>query len=394
MENQLWITLPEKDYQMRVGENVIIESDVDHGFRCIGNKPAALLEFSTEHRESDSKRKTVSHQFAGGSTMDFLGKVGEMKGRKVLCIGDICADYYKRGRVDRISPEAPCPIFIPEDTVMQPGCVGNVAMNVVAMGGEAQIVSVIGKDRTGQELRDSLENATISCTYIIETDSRPSSRKTRYMAGVHHLMREDSEVTDDIGTELAVQFIESICQAIGMWKPNIVYLADYDKGVLTPEVIQFVITECNKAGIPTVADPKLRHFHSYQRVTILKPNDKRAAKAMELPADTTLEIYDLSEAIMKEMVCGSLLLTRGGKGMYLKRNEMGAPGIHIPARYVEVSELSGAGDTAGAALALGVSAGWDVEDAANVGNVAASLVVQKSGTAFCTPTELAEALNN
>lgn len=395
VSSRLYITINGREQLMHVGQHVIIKQGEVHNFRCEGDKPAALLEFSTHHREDDSKRLTSSHQFAGGNSMDFLGKVAELKGRKVLCIGDICLDIYRRGVVERLSPEAPCPVLLNAEETVLAGCVGNVAMNVNALGGECSVIAVVGNDSSGLLLFNMLSNATVAMEHIVRLDSRPTITKTRYMAGIHHLLREDAEVTEDVNAETQAAIKNALDSALKEWKPNIVYIADYDKGMLTPAVIEYIISACNEAGIPTVVDPKLRNFFEYKKATVLKPNDKRAGAVMKMPCDTESEIVALSKRILETMKCGNVLLTRGGRGMYLRKlGDRDTPGIHIPARFVEVSELSGAGDTAGAALALGMAAGWDIEDAANVSNVAASLVVRKSGTAYCTPSELAEALGN
>ena len=169
-------------------------------------------------------------------------------------------------------------------------------------------------------------------------------------------------------------------------------MADFDKGVLSPEVIRYTIAAAFIANIRVIADPKLRHFDDYKGgLDIFKPNEVRAGAAMNMRTQTISDIQALCEKIVSELGVGHVLLTRGSKGMYLYKSDGQAE--TIPPRYVEVSELSGAGDTAGAALALAIASGMPVYEAAQIANVAASVVVQKAGTAVCTPSELQAALD-
>jgi len=397
IQNKLYITIEgQKERLLKRGEHVIIAPGVKHTFRVEGNEPAALLEFSTHHREGDSYRVWTSHNFGGGSQMDFMKQVGMLKNRRVLCIGDIALDEYHRGNVTRVSPEDPSSVVlnmdpVSPDIVQMAGCVGNVAVNANALGGQVAIVSVVGDDQAGDELMEILGELSIQTEHVVRTTDRATIKKTRFMVGSSHLLREDYEQTDDIADLLEAGLQQIVNLAIEKYKPEVIYLADYDKGILSPEVIKYAITKAHIKKIPVIADPKLRHFHHYRGVDILKPNDVRAGAAMDMPTQTESDVRVLCHDIATVLHCDFVLLTRGSKGMYL-RDKAGV-GQTIPARYVEVSELSGAGDTAGAALALGVAAGMPVLEAAQIANVAASVVVQKSGTAVCTPSELQAALD-
>lgn len=390
-EGQLILTLSDREKHMQRGDHVVIERGQLHTFRCEGLRPAALLEFSTHHREDDSYRVNVSHRFAGGDKMDFLGKVSDFKDKKVLCVGDICLDVYEEGTVERLSPEAPCPVLLNSERSISPGCVGNVAVNIASLGGSVKVVAVSGKDGAGSILTDELKDVGVDY-HTISVDSRPTSCKTRYVVGNYNLLRVDQEEQSDIGGNLADLVCDKAIALMQDWYPDVLYMADYDKGVLSPDVITRLIMAAHDEGVGVIADPKRRHFTEYKDVDVLKPNEKIAGTIMGLPVKTTTDIVSLCHRIVEDLNCDNVLLTRGGKGMYLHRKRE-TSGVHIPARYVEVSELSGAGDTAGAALALGLASGWTIQDAAMVANVAASLVVQKSGTASCTPSELAEALS-
>lgn len=394
-DNGLWITIGEQPERLlRRGEHVVIAPGVKHTFRCSGSSPAALLEFSTNHREGDSYREWPSH-FCGGGKMDNMGAVAELKGKKVLIVGDVSLDEYHSGVVKRISPEAPVPVvsmdpYVP-DVYQAPGCAANVAVNAAALGGEVFLVSIVGDDQAGQDLVSLMTELTIDTTGILVSDKRPTGTKLRVMSGQHHIVRIDCEETAELPGDLEKAVLLTVRQALDGVDTDVIYMADYDKGLLTPNVIAGIVTLATERKICTIADPKLRHFHNYEGVTILKPNDLRASVAMGLPARTESHVESLAAAIREELALEWCLLTRGSKGMYLSS---GAYSEFIPPVYAEVSELSGAGDTAGAALSLAIAADIPVCEAARIANAAASVVVKKTGTAFCTPTELAEVLNN
>jgi len=392
--NRLYITIGEcPERLLKRGDHVTIETGVKHTFRCEGNSSAALLELSTHHREDDSYREWSSHGYMGENSMEFMGQVGRLKGKKVVTVGDVALDEYQTGIASGLSPEAPVPNIdldpYAPDITHSPGCAANVAANVVALGGEAFVVSTIGDDANGETLSELLRQRTITTDYLVRSSKRPTTFKSRIMAGTHHICRVQREVKDDLGGEGEDAILTAYYNAVDNEKPDVIYMADYDKGVLTPKVIARVIGYAHENSLSVIADPKIAHFHDYHLVDILKPNDVRAGVAMGMPVRTNSEVSALAEAIGGSLKCTWTLITRGGKGMYLYSEE-NVIEEHIPAIYVEVSELSGAGDTAGACLALGVASGMTVHEAASLSNVAASIVVQKSGTAFCTPTELAE----
>jgi len=342
--------------------------------------------------------------------MEFMGDVGRLKDRKVLVVGDLSIDKYWTGSAHRLSPEAPCPVVNLDphapDIHEVPGCAGNVAANVCALGGVAAIIGAVGDDDDGHRLKSLLDEMTINTDWMVFS-SRPTISKTRIMSGQYHICRVDVEMTDDYSNELLEPITNGIMDAIGTFKPDVLYLADYDKGLLTTEVIKHSVGAAHETGIPVVADPKLRHFLEYKCVDVLKPNEVRAGEAMGMPIITRSQIEEMTRAIYEHIPGLSwVLLTRGDKGMFLSSAtaydsddpllEKPHPGIeeYIPARYVEISELSGAGDTTGAALCLAMAGGMNVPEAARLANVAASIVVQKTGTSLCTPSELAEALAN
>ncbi|MHA2043482.1 MAG: PfkB family carbohydrate kinase [Candidatus Thorarchaeota archaeon] len=391
---QLFITVgsqPERLLQR--GEHVIIQPGVEHSFRVHGKKPGALLELSTHHREGDSYRVWSSQEYGGGS-MAFMGKVAELKDRKVLFVGDLALDEYTSGSATRLSPEAPVPVvdvdpYAP-DIRQMPGCVGNALVSCQALGGKCALVGLIGDDRAGEDLRHLLEEMTVETSYLLTSELRPTIKKNRIFAGTHYVTRVDREDSSDYTDDMEKVTIQQIIMALDEFKPEIVYIADYDKGMMTKEVISHTVAYSHERGIPVIADPKIRHFHLYDDVDILKPNDVRASEAMGMEAKSISEVEQLATAIVDKLQLKGIVLTRGANGVYVRDNT--GKDEHIPAVPVPIAELSGAGDTFGACFTLAVASGMCTFKAARLANVAASVVVQKTGTAFCTPSELCEAL--
>jgi D-beta-D-heptose 7-phosphate kinase/D-beta-D-heptose 1-phosphate adenosyltransferase len=322
--------------------------------------------------------------------MGSIGELGCFRGVKVLMVGDMMLDKYENGPAHRLSPEAPVPVVLNPDESSQPGGLGNVACNTLSLGGSSVLVGVVGVDSDGEALVKMLSDAGACTDYIVPIVARRTTTKNRIMTGSHHHCRVDKEDSYDITGEDAERIIDAIRRAIADQKPDVLYFADYDKGVLEPDIVQAAITAAQQAEVFTIADPKLKHPWAFKTVDIYKPNMKRFGQILEEEILTESELQEAVNDFQPHMAVGHVLVTRGPHGMSLyKETELVK---HIPARLVEVSELSGAGDTVGAVLSLGIGGGLSVQRSAEIANVAASLVVSKVGTATCTPFELAEAL--
>ena len=302
----------------------------------------------------------------------------------ILCVGDLALDKYVEGNVQRLSPEAPCPVILNATESTRPGCVGNVACNVKALGADVIVVGTVGDDSNGSRIRSLLTLAGVDVEYLVTDKNKPTTCKTRIMSGSHHFVRLDNEIDEDCSEDVQADIISAV-HACLISDANIsaIILSDYDKGVLTEKVIQTTISEARDRGIPVVADPKQRHFWDFAKVTVLKPNMARLASVLGSEDD----VEDMARVVRRQLLCDALVVTEGASGMIVC-SENGL--VHVPARLVRVSELSGAGDTVAAVLALGLSAGLDIVEAAKLANLAASVVVSKSGTATVTVQELAE----
>lgn len=292
----------------------------------------------------------------------------------VAVLGDVMLDVYLVGTATRISPEAPVPVVRVADEHDALGGAANVAANVVALGARCTLLGVVGRDDAGRRLRAAAAAAGItSCLLAVE--DRPTTVKTRVMARNHQIVRFDRESERDLPSADAARLMAQLEDAIGT--ADVVVLEDYNKGVLTPEVIDAALTVARRYGRPVVVDPKFRHFFAYRGATVFKPNAAEIAAAFGTDPRHHQEEW-LAEA-HRRLGCDYLLVTLGEEGMVL-REPTGQ--VHrIPALARQVYDVSGAGDTVTACLAVCLAAGARVEEAAWIANVAAAVEVGKPGVA-------------
>jgi D-beta-D-heptose 7-phosphate kinase/D-beta-D-heptose 1-phosphate adenosyltransferase len=303
-------------------------------------------------------------------------------GKTVLVLGDVMLDRFVYGAVDRISPEAPVPVIAVEKETAMLGGAGNVARNVAALGAKAVLVGLIGRDDAGDALRDMIDAEAGFEAELIAEAGRRTTEKVRYISGSHQMLRVDREDrAPGDGAALLAAFKARLAAA------DVVVLSDYAKGVLTDAVTREAIAAARAAGKPVIIDPKSRDFARYDGATLIKPNRKEAAEATGI-VDNSDEASEEAGAAILAMAPAleAALITRGGAGMTLAVR--GQAPVHLPATAVEVFDVSGAGDTVAATLALAVAAGASLVDAAHLANLAGGLVVAKLGTDVVTATEL------
>ncbi len=303
-------------------------------------------------------------------------------GKTVLVLGDVMLDRFIYGAVDRISPEAPVPVIAVEKETAMLGGAGNVARNVAALGAKAVLIGLVGQDDAGAALRGMIDAEPGLEAELVVDPARRTTEKVRYISGSHQMLRVDREDrgAGDAATLLAA-FTAHLASA------DVVVLSDYAKGVLTAEVVRGAIDAARAAGKPVIVDPKSRDFPRYDGATLIKPNRKEAAEATGITENSDEASEDAGAAILA-MAPGldAALITRGGAGMTL--SVRGQPPLHLPATAIEVFDVSGAGDTVAATLALSVAAGAGLADAAHLANLAGGLVVAKLGTDVVTAAEL------
>jgi D-beta-D-heptose 7-phosphate kinase/D-beta-D-heptose 1-phosphate adenosyltransferase len=309
------------------------------------------------------------------------------KDRRVLVVGDVMLDEFLWGKVARISPEAPVPVVEVTGQSFHLGGAGNVASNVRSLGGTAVLVGLVGEDWAGDRLRQELAAAGVEGALVVSRTGRPTTVKTRIVAHHQQVVRADREQSDDIPDAVERELIVRVRATLPGCRAVIV--SDYQKGVVTGPVMAAVSSLARRRRIPVLVDPKVRHFRLYRRVTLVTPNQSEAEQASGMRARTPQDLKAAGSRILSLLGCRAVLITRGEHGMSLL--ERGRPPVHIPTAAREVFDVTGAGDTVIATLALGLCAGAGLADAARLANLAAGVVVGKLGTATASPAELAAA---
>jgi D-beta-D-heptose 7-phosphate kinase/D-beta-D-heptose 1-phosphate adenosyltransferase len=306
----------------------------------------------------------------------------------VLVLGDVMLDRYVAGEVGRISPEAPIQILRARRRWAVPGGAGNVAANIAALGARAILVSAVGDDDVADELERALAANPRIQTRLIRAPGRPTTVKTRFTSGGHHLLRLDEEDSDAIAAAVETKVLDAFAAALG--DAQAVIVSDYGKGVLTDTVLARAIALARDAGVPVVADPKRLDFSAYRGVTVLTPNADEATRASGIRVGADAAAAEAGLRLLDSAGADAILITRSEKGLTLARRDH--PPLHVPTRAQEVVDVSGAGDTLTAAFTLMLAAGADMPRAAVLGNLAAGIVVAKYGTASVSQAEIAEAL--
>jgi D-beta-D-heptose 7-phosphate kinase/D-beta-D-heptose 1-phosphate adenosyltransferase len=308
------------------------------------------------------------------------------KGR-VLCIGDVMLDKFVYGAVDRISPEAPIPVFLVEREKQMLGGAGNVVANVAALGAEAVLIAVVGDDAAGSEIQKRLSETGIQSALETSID-RFTTVKSRFVGAGQQMLRVDHEKTTalPVGAEAAViSRAEEIIPSVGA-----IILSDYGKGVLSDKVIARVIEIARANNVPVIVDPKGRDFARYRGATAVTPNRKELETATGMKAGNDDDIRAASMKIISGCGIDNVLATRSKDGMSLIQGQ-GEP-LHLPSDVREVFDVSGAGDTVIAVFAAALASGVSMKNAAALANVAAGIVVGKAGTATVRPDEIADVL--
>lgn len=307
-------------------------------------------------------------------------------GRRVLVVGDLILDHFVRGRVTRISPEAPVPVVEVEQERHALGGAANVAHNVRALGGCPLLVGLVGDDRAGEDFRALAAAEGVDVCGVVEERGRQTSMKTRVVAHHQQVVRVDRELRAAPSPQTVARLRARVAKLLPT--SHAVVASDYAKGLFTPELLAWLGDACRRAGVPYVVDPKPVHF-PYPGATVVTPNRGETAGFFGAPFETP-QAPVVGRELLRRTDWGAVLMTLGEDGMVLC--ERGARPAAIPARVREVYDVTGAGDTVVAALALGLAAGRSLLESARLANAAAGVVVGKVGTAVCSPAELLAAL--
>ncbi len=319
----------------------------------------------------------------------------QIKGKRILVVGDIMLDKYVVGDVERISPEAPVPVVHVKKEYARPGGSANVALNVQSLGGEGVLAGIMGRDVSGDDMLALLTGEGLSVDGIAVSENIKTIVKTRIIAERQQIVRVDREDAPDDMREMIPELCDNIEEIIA--DVDGVVIEDYGKGCITQKVFDTVVAAAGKRGVPVGLDPKDNHALEISGVTIATPNYKEACAAVGMrgelingePADDE-HLLELGKALRELWNPGLLVITLGAHGMYLLARE--CEPVLIPTRAQEVFDVSGAGDTVIASAVLALAGGADYVDAAAFANIAAGIVVGKLGTAPCEATEILENL--
>jgi D-beta-D-heptose 7-phosphate kinase/D-beta-D-heptose 1-phosphate adenosyltransferase len=308
-----------------------------------------------------------------------------MTGRRLLVIGDVMLDQFIVGRVSRISPEAPVPVVAHERDEYRAGGAANVALNARSLGAQVDLVGLVGADDGAWRLRELLTAADVGSSGLLTDDKRRTTTKVRIVTTRNQqVARVDYETEDAASGSIETSAIEQLQSRIA--RADAVIVSDYLKGVVTRRLMAAPVAACQDRGVPVLVAPKIPHVDYYAGVTFVTPNHLEAEAATNLRIRSSEDARRAAEAFRDRSHAGGVLITMGELGMWLSAN--GIEG-HLPAAAREVADVTGAGDTVVAALALAIAAGATSAEAARLANQAAGIVVGKFGPGVVTPGELA-----
>ena len=312
--------------------------------------------------------------------MSFEHLFEEISRLRVLVIGDVMLDTYCWGVVERISPEAPVPVVAVRKSENRIGGAGNVAINTASLGAATTIISVVGKDSSGETLQNLLAAVPVDISFMVETPNRVTTTKTRVMARNQQMIRLDAEVADDISSELEEAVWQKVLDYFEQGLPQVCILEDYNKGVLTPSLITRIIELCNSKGVITTVDPKKKNFFAYQGITLFKPNLKEVKEGLQL-SNSSLELADLDSihaSLLNQLHHQISFITLSEHGVYYHDGKNSAL---IPTHIRNIADVSGAGDTVIAVASLVYAVTRTMHLAAEMANIAGGLVCEEVGTA-------------
>jgi len=307
---------------------------------------------------------------------------------KVLCVGDIILDSYSEGEVDRISPEAPIPVLKinKEENHFLGGC-GNVARNICAAGGTCHLISIVGNDKESKILKNLSKNLkNLSFNFIVD-NTRCTTKKKRFVSDNQQILRVDSETTEPINFEIESKILKIFEKMVNSF--DVVVISDYNKGFITPNLAKNIINTSKKKKKKIIVDPKRNNFSLYKNATIITPNFKELLLATNSVFDGNNKnglVKRLSKKIIKDFEFDSVITTMSSDGMIVVQNSNKA--FEFPSKAKEVFDVSGAGDTVVAYVAVEISRGEKLLKATELANEAAGIVVGKFGTATVSREEM------
>ncbi len=298
------------------------------------------------------------------------------KNIRVLIIGDSILDRYIKGPVERISPEAPVPVVNVTNIETRLGGAANVALNIKGLGSEVSLISVCGKDEAGKVLISLLKKNKIESNGVLTSSERKTTVKSRVISSNHQLLRFDEEITDDISNQETTLLLNTLKDEIIKRKPDVVIYEDYNKGLLSKDFINSSITLLQKNNILFVVDPKKKNFFEFKNAFLFKPNLREIKEAMSISGSDVESLNRTAVTLRKKINNKILMVTLSDKGVYYHD---GKRSYILPAHIRNISDVSGAGDTVIATVAVAFAAQLPLHETMTLANIAGGLVCEESG---------------
>jgi D-beta-D-heptose 7-phosphate kinase/D-beta-D-heptose 1-phosphate adenosyltransferase len=314
--------------------------------------------------------------------------IWKMKPAPILVAGDVMVDEYILGEVDRISPESPVPVLVARDRLRKLGGAGNVVRNLVSLGGQVALFATVGKDEAGEWFKQHCEAMTVDSFWLKDDLSRPTTIKTRVVARNQQIVRIDEEHVREIDPTIEQAVIEDVKNVIPQVKA--VLISDYGKGFLSSPLLEALLSMAKKHGLPVFVDPKGMDYSRYVGATYITPNVREASQASGVEIRDNASLIKAGETLLGQTEAEGIVITRGREGITLVSR--GGKSQDFPVKPVEIVDVTGAGDTVVSTLALAVAGNLPIEEAIELANLAASLVVSRFGAASVTLEQMAESL--
>ena len=318
--------------------------------------------------------------------------IKNFKSKHIAVIGDVMIDHYITGKVERISPEAPVPVVSVNSFDDRAGGAANVALNIRALGAKCSLFSIIGNDVHGKKLTTICKSKKINTEGLIASSNRMTTLKARVIGNNHQLLRFDHETTEDILSADEQKLITAFKNYSKKNKLDAVVLEDYNKGVLTKNLIHEIIAYCNKQGIPTLVDPKKKNFFEYKNCTLFKPNLKEIKDSLhDISIQPELKNLQQASSLFQKKIGNKIsVITLAEKGIFFHQKNNSEI---VPAHIRNIADVSGAGDTVVSVLALGLASQMDLHDIAWLGNLAGGLVCEEPGVVTIDLKKLESEIN-
>lgn len=308
---------------------------------------------------------------------------------KAVVVGDVMLDTYMWGHVERISPEAPVPVVALDKKEQRLGGAANVALNLVSLGAQVAVFSIIGNDDDGKILKQRFKEENIKDEYLLQSKQRITTNKSRVIARNQQMLRLDAEITNDLSAEDEQLLVEAVEKYIKEERPRLLIFEDYNKGVLTEKVISTLVELCKQHDIITTVDPKRKNFFTYKGVTIFKPNLKEVTEAFNLLSTevNALSLQNIHSLLKQQLQHQVSFITLSERGVFYTDPIVSKI---IPSHLRNIADVSGAGDTVIAVASLLYAATSDVHLMAEVANIAGGLVCEEVGTVAINKERLLE----